>query len=127
VLVAVATLAFGNLSVTFLRSTIPLAIRGKVSALETRRESHPGVDDVHLVTIGDRRLHIDAEVASHLQIGDSVEKGAWSRTLQEPRGTVRLNPSADVWGMAITMPLIAALAMALFWRRQLPLHSSSRA
>jgi hypothetical protein len=122
VLVIVAGLALGNLSVTFLRSTIPLAVRGTVRALETRTESHPGVDDVHLVTIGGRRLHIDAAVASHLQIGDSVQKRAWSRTLHTSRGAVRLNPSAEVWGMAITMPLIAALALLLLPRYQSPHH-----
>lgn len=119
-LVAAAALAVSNLSVTLLRSTIPLSIHGSVTALETRLESHPGVDDVHLATISGRTLHIDADVAGHLRIGDLIEKKAWSRTLHTSQGRIRVGPSPDVWGMAITMPLILALVPVLLRRRRSP-------
>jgi hypothetical protein len=120
VLAAVALLALGNLAVTLLRSTIPLALNGTVTRLETRTEKHPGVDDVHLLTVGGRELQIDAEVAGLLHVGDAIEKKPWSRTLRTPRGIVRLNPSADVWGMTMAMPIIAAASAILVLRQRRP-------
>jgi hypothetical protein len=119
VLVAVAAFALGNLAVTLLRSTIPIALNGPVTHLETRAEKHPGVDDVHLLTVGGRKLQIDAAVADRLRVGDVIDKRGWSRTLHTPRGDVRLEPSADVWGMAVAMPIVCAVSTILAVRRRL--------
>jgi hypothetical protein len=108
-------LVLGNLAVPLLRSTIPLGLDGTVTKIQNRVEKHPGIDDVHLVTIGGQTLVMDRAVAGHLDVGDTVQKDAWSRTLRTQRETVKLSPSSDVWGMVITMPLVILLCGLLLW------------
>jgi len=111
--------AFGllNLSETLKRSTIPLALDGAVTYKELRREKRAGVDDAHLVWVDGRMREVDPALFDRLRVGDRVSKRAWERTLQTPRGPVPLNPSRDFWGMAATMPLLAAAGGWLLLRR----------
>lgn len=119
-LTLVAVLALGNLWCTFHRSGIPVSLTGRVEAVEVRREKHPGLDDVHLVTIGGRQIHLDAEVAAHLAEGEAVRKAAWSRHMETRGGSLAVVPSRDFLRMALAMPLVAMLALALLRRRRLP-------
>jgi hypothetical protein len=109
----VALLALGNLWSTFHRSGIPVALTGRVERVEVRREKHPGLDDVHLVTISGRRIHLDADVAALVQEGDEVRKPAWSTHLTTPRGTSRIGLSRDFRRMIVAMPVAFVLALLL--------------
>ena len=104
-----------NLAETLGRSALPFSLQGEVRRLETRFEMTPGVDDVHLLWVGDRVLQIDAELAEKLQEGDAISKRAWERSLQTPRGRIPLAPSKDFWGMLVVMPwlLICGWVFAL--------------
>jgi hypothetical protein len=103
-------LCLGNLVVTLSRSLIPLGVDGVVSSLEVRHEKHPGLDDVHLLWMGNRARQIDAEIATSLRSGDRIHKKAWARSLQTPRGALPLAPSRDFKGMLMVMPLLILLA-----------------
>jgi hypothetical protein len=104
-----------NLAETVGRSAIPFSLQGKIRNLETRREVEPGVDDVHLLTVGDRVLQIDAELASRIQIGDWISKKGWETSLQTPRGRVRLALSQDFWGMGVVMPVLLGVGVVLLF------------
>lgn len=93
-----------------MRSAVPLSFDGPVEKIEVRREKHPGLDDVHLVTIGGRTLHVDAGVAGTLREGDRASKHAWSWRLSTPRGEVTLGLSNDARGMLVAMPLLVLLS-----------------
>ena len=111
-----------NLTETLARSAIPFRLEGKIQKLELRPEMELGVDDVHLLTVGNRVFQIDAELAGKLQVGDPISKKAWDRTLQTSRGAVRLSPSKDFRGMAVVMPWLLAAGGVLLRsgrRRQL--------
>ena len=84
-----------NLAETLGRSAIPFSLQGEIRNLETRHEVEPGVDDVHLLTVGNRVLQIDAELAGQLQRGDRISKKGWEGSIQTPRGRVRLTLSQD--------------------------------
>lgn len=112
VLIAVL-LAAGNLAETFRRTTIPLALDGSVTDEEMFIEKHQGVDDIHLITIGDRRLHVTKPVAELIEVGDRVQKRAWSRSISVDGTSSRLSPSADLLGMLIVMPLVLAVVILL--------------
>ncbi len=110
-------LALGNLWTTFCRSGIPVGLSGVVESVEVRREKHPGLDDVWLVRVGGREVHLDAEVASLVRLGDGLRKPAWSAELVTPRGTFGVSVSKDFRRMAVAMPLLIGLAVFLCWRR----------
>ncbi|MEZ6010222.1 MAG: hypothetical protein R3F05_21005 [Planctomycetota bacterium] len=115
-LILAVLLAAGNVAWTFMRSGVPFSLEGTVERIEVRREKHPGLDDVHLVTIGGQTLHVDADVAGALREGDRVSKQAWSWSLSTPREQVRLGLSNDARGMLVAMPLLVLLGLvALRW------------
>ena len=99
-------LVLGNFYETLLRSTIPVAMDGTITAVELRREKHPGIDDVHLVHTGKDTYHVDAAVALHLDTGDAIQKSAWSRSLLVDDEEVHLEPSRDFRGMLVVMPVV---------------------
>ncbi len=117
-LVLAALLALGNLWFTFHRSGIPAALTGRVGRVEVRPEKHPGLDDVHLVTVAGREIHLDAEVATLLAEGDEVRKSAWSTEIEVHGRTDAIGVSRDFLRMALAMPLLMALAVVLLWRRR---------
>ena len=118
-LLAVAVvLAAGNLWATFRRSGIPLALDGRVERIDVRQEKHPGVDDVPIVTIAGREIHLDPKVAAQIRKGDTLSKAAWSAELATPRGTVQLSTSRDFRRMLIAMPLLVVLAVSVRGRRK---------
>ena len=102
-----------NLAETLGRSAIPFCLEGRIRKLETRYEVEPGVDDVHLLIVENRVLQIDAELASRLRTGDRISKKPWGRTLQTPRGAVRLSLSEDFRGMAVVMPWLLGVGWLL--------------
>ncbi len=106
----ILSFCLGNLVVTFHRSGIPVKLEGTVTKIEMRREKHPGLDDVYLVRVGDRTMHLDTDLGRHIRKGDRVSKRRWQSTLQTPRGPVRLHPSKDFWRMLIWMPVLWRLS-----------------
>ncbi len=129
-LVAAVGFALCNVWATFSRSLIPTTIEGPVERVEVRREKHPGVDDVWLVHVGGRRLHVDAQTAAQLETGLPLRKQAWRRTLFAGGRPIPLHVSAEATGMLLVMPLTLVSAAAAAWsrtrpRRQ-PASSSSR-
>jgi hypothetical protein len=116
ILVAVAlALAIGNSYETFRRSTIPLGIEGSVESLEVRREKHPGVDDVHLLVVQGKTIHVDAEVASVLNRGAELQKDAWSPSLRIDQVSHQLSPSRDSRGMLVVMPVVLLVLAGLLY------------
>ena len=105
-----------NLAETLGRSAIPFSLQGKIKRLELRYEVEPGVDDVHLLTVGNRVLQVDADLAERLRPGDLISKKAWERSLRTPRGAVRLSLSQDFRGMAAATPWLLASGWALLRR-----------
>ncbi len=104
-------LALGNLYTTLHRSGIPLGLDGVITRIEIRHEKHPGVDDVPLIWLGNRAVHLDPEAARELRPGEKIFKRPMESSLQTPRGPVRLHPSRDFKGMAVLMPLIVLLSV----------------
>lgn len=115
-------LCLGNLWFTLVRSTIPLELDGKVEAVEVLTEKHPGLDDVYIVQIGDREIHVDEAVANNLRVGDQIQKNSWTYeilNLSDAGNSIRLSPSRDFWGMVKTMPVVlVAVCVVLFVRRR---------
>jgi len=113
-----AALVAGNLWYTAARSTIPLAIDGRVASREIRFEKHPGGDDVCLLTLADGRvLHVDAALFTALGDGQSLHKRAWERTLERDRQSLPLAWSADAQGMWRTMSVaLVALIVLAGWQ-----------
>lgn len=103
-------LCLGNLWTTFLRSGIPLGIDGRVDSIEIRNEKHPGVDDVHLVGVGGRVLHLDKAFVQQLEEGDTVRKRPWSTSGKVGGKTLKLGASRDFYGMVFAMVLVAGTA-----------------
>jgi hypothetical protein len=105
-----AALAAWSLAV---RSTIPMALDGTVTGIETRHEKHPGVDDVWLVAIDGDQRHVDTEIAKGLSVGDHIEKMRWDTRLEvngEPRS---LHLSNDSRAMLFLAPILALTAAVL--------------
>jgi len=108
-----------NVWVTFHRSGITETMSGPVDDIEVRQEKHPGVDDVYLVTIGDKTLHLDADVAIELSTNSKVEKKGWSTRLLVTTGQpevgfdafIRLRPSSDFYRMLIASALILGICL----------------
>ena len=101
-----------NIGATVHRSLIPVELRGRITSVEVRHEKHPGVDDVWLIGVGQRRLHTDAATAKQLTEGTTVAKKAWSRTLTAHGRPLPLRLSRDAVGMLWVMPLAVAAAAA---------------
>ncbi len=114
----VVVLAAGDAWVAFRRSGIPVALDGRVERIDLRREKHPGLDDVYLVTIGPREVHLDDAVARQLAVGEHAHKDAWSTRLETSHGPIALAPSKDTGGMARAMPLLVILALGLLLPRR---------
>ena len=110
-------LCVGNLTFTFWRSTIPLALEGTVQSIEFLTEKNPGIDDVHVLEIDDEEFHIDKALAGQLTANVHISKDAWSSELTVGKGdiarTVNLEPSQDFKGMLFLIPavLIALLGV----------------
>lgn len=108
-LVATVILALVNLGVTLTRSTIPLALDGTIESIEFLSEGNPGIDDIYVLRVGEKEVHVDRAIAKQLTVGVHVSKEAWSSELtagrQSETRTVELSPSEDFTGMAITMPI----------------------
>jgi hypothetical protein len=119
-LAVVLALAMGNLWFTLLRSGIPRAFAGTVERIELREEKPGADDDVYLVTVGARTMHLDAEVARELRERESISKRAWSAEIRTPRGPIRLHPSHDVVGMAVVMPVVIVLAVGMIFLGRRP-------
>jgi hypothetical protein len=119
--IAFALLAVGA---TVSRSLIPHGVDAIVSAVEVRREKHPGVDDVWLVHLDDgRRLHVDAALASRLREGSRVAKARGETQVAVDGAPVVLDFSRDALGMLWVMPLTllsGAAAAAASLRRRPP-------
>ena len=113
VFVGALVLASGNLWETFRRSTVPLELNGRVEMIEVRREKHPGVDDVHLVAIEGRTIHVDEAFAMHLDLGMRVVKRGWSTQVTVNGRDVTIHPSRDFYGMAIVMPLLLVILLVV--------------
>lgn len=105
-----AALAAWSLAV---RSTIPLALDGTVTSIETRQEKHPGVDDVWLVAIGGERRHLDTEIAEALSVGDHVTKERWDTRLEVNGEERSLHLSHDSRSMLFLAPILALTAAVL--------------
>jgi hypothetical protein len=97
--------ALANIAVTVSRSLIPRHVSGTADRIEVRREKHAGVDDVWLVHIGGRPVHVDAETASRVREGAALRKDAWDRRLRVGSEVVELGLSDDARGMLWVMPL----------------------
>ena len=102
-----------NLAETLGRSVIPFSLHGEVRRLETRWEMEPGVDDVHLLWVGNRVLQIDPEPAGKLRRGDRISKRAWERSLETPRGKMALTLSQDFRGMLLVTPWLLLMGWFL--------------
>lgn len=108
----------GNLWTTFQRSGIPLAFEGVVQQIEVRAEKHAGVDDVHLVTIGGATWHLDATIASRIEIGDRVAKSVFSTRLEVGDRVLHLHPDRDFWRMVVALPVVLVGGWLLLRRRR---------
>ena len=105
-----AALAAWSLAV---RSTIPMALDGTVTSIETRHEKHPGVDDVWLVAIDGDQRHLDTEIAVGLSVGDHLEKERWDTHRRgEQRGAVAA-PEQRSRAMLFLAPILALTAAVL--------------
>ena len=105
-----ATLAAWSLAV---RSTIPMALDGTVTSVETRHEKHPGVDDVWLVSIDGDQRHLDTEIAVGLSVGDRLEKERWDTHLEVNGEARSLHLSNDSRAMLFLAPILALTAAVL--------------
>ena len=98
-----AALAAWSLAV---RSTIPMALDGTVTSVETRHEKHPGVDDVWLVSIDGDQRHLDTEIAVGLSVGDHLEKERWGTHLEVNGEARSLHLSSDARAMLFLAPMV---------------------
>jgi len=105
-------LAAANVWFVAARSTIPLALDGKVHSKEVRHEKPPPKDDVCLLTIDGRQVHVDRDVFERMEVGIQVSKEAWSPLLKVNDQDLRLHWSADFRGMIWTMPLTLGVILA---------------
>ena len=107
-----ASFAGANLRFTAARSTIPLDLHGEVVWKQRLMEKTPGVDDVYLVTLdSNRRIQVDGPVFDALVLNRSIDKCAWSRTLESDGRMIEIVWSPDFHGMAWAMPLTVVLVL----------------
>jgi hypothetical protein len=104
--------ALGAWSLTA-RSAIPLSVDGTVTNIEVREEKHPGVDDVWMVSIDGKDRHLDAALASDLQVGDTVTKERWETGLSVNGTTRDLDLSGDARAMLGLAPVMVLVAIVL--------------
>jgi hypothetical protein len=116
--------AAGNAWWTAERSTIPIAIDGRVASLERLSEKHEGVDDVRIVRFEDgREAEVDETVFRAVRAGSVLEKRAGDRTLRVDGAEVALDWSEDARGMAVAMPLaLLLLAVPLAYGARAPMR-----
>jgi hypothetical protein len=105
-----AALAAWSLAV---RSTIPMALEGTVTSIETRQEKHPGVDDVWLVSIDGEQRHLDTELAEALGVGDHLAKERWDTHLEVNGEERPLRLTNDARAMLFLAPILALTAAGL--------------
>ena len=115
-------LCVGNLTFTFLRSTIPFELDGRVNDIVFITEKHPGLDDIFVITIGDRDIRVDPDIAREIDVGDHVRKDAWSTEMviseEDSERALGVQPSRDFNRMVVVMPVIAlAVAVLLYLPR----------
>ena len=110
----ILALAGGNIAATLSRSLIPYALDGDVEEIELRFEKRRGIDDVYLVTVDERQLHVDPAVGRRIDEGDYIRKDAWTTALGTSVGEIPLRPSPDFWRMLLVMPVVAISALVLF-------------
>ena len=114
-------LAFAALNIAAMlgRSLIPRSLDAAVERIEVRPEKRPGVDDVWLVHLDGRAVHVDAEIAEGLRAGDRLSKVAWSPTLRIDESTARLALSRDARGMlwVMVVTFLACVSAAMVSRR----------
>lgn len=96
------------------RSLIPHRVDATIDRIEVRHEKHPGVDDVWLVHLDGRAVHVDAATARRLQVGVPLHKERWDTRLTAGDRAIPLSLSHDAQGMLWVMPLtvLAAIAVA---------------
>lgn len=96
------------------RSTVPSSVDGTVTAVEVRREKHPGVDDVWMVTVDDEApRHLDRSVATLVSEGDRVRKDPWASVLHVDGRAYPLTLSRDARRMLLLAPVVTVLLAAL--------------
>lgn len=100
-----------NLYVLIHRSLIPVSVDGVVTGTEIRIEKLPGTDDVHIVVIDGRQIHVNPSIEGALSRGERVSKPAFSTSLQTSDGPLRLRPSTEFWRMLLLMPAMLALTV----------------
>jgi hypothetical protein len=100
-----------NLYVLIYRSLIPVSVDGVVTGTEVRIEKLPGTDDVHIVVIDGRQIHVDSSIEGALSKGERVSKAAFSTSLETSDGPLPLRPSTAFWRMLIVMPAMLALTL----------------
>ena len=103
-----------------------MALAGRVEAEELRREKHPGIDDVHLLTVDGETVHVDGHVARLVSDGDELQKDAWSSTLVVNRTRHELRLSSDARGMFVVMPLSLLVVAALLLASRRPSQAAYR-
>lgn len=103
-----------NFWVALRRSAIPRSFDNvAIVDKETRREKHPGHDDVHLLRLEDgRMIHVDRPVFEAVRTSERLSKTAWTSVLQHDGRATALEWSADARGMAVMMPLMLAVLLA---------------
>jgi hypothetical protein len=110
----IAVLAGGNIATTLMRTTVPRAFSGRVTGKTALPEKHPGVDDVCLVAIdAGPPIQVEHPAFDRVDVGDTVAKDAWSRTMLVEGEAWRIPWSRDFIGMLILMPALLVLALVL--------------
>ena len=93
------------------RSLIPRSVEATVDRVEVRREKRPGVDDVWLIHLDGRPVHVDRATAERLSQGQRLRKGAWDTQLTADDERIELALSADARAMLAVMTLTVGAAM----------------
>jgi hypothetical protein len=112
--VLIGVLCVGSLWTLFLRSGIPYELDGTVVDIQVGTEKLAGIDDVWIVHIDDRQLHLDYEFARSLGRRRVIEKPAWSPTVKvSGREDIHLAPSKEFWQMLVAVAAIALTLLGL--------------
>ncbi|HVM16808.1 MAG TPA: hypothetical protein VM290_04460 [Gaiellaceae bacterium] len=114
-----ATLAALGLAAMAARGLYGVAVAGVVTRIEVRHEKRPPVDDVHLLHLDGRVVHVDGRVADAVRVGDRVEKGVLETRLRVEGEAVPLAPSVDLRRSLVALPVLLALVVALLFAARL--------
>lgn len=115
--------AAGNLWYSAIRSTIPLELRGEVTKKQRGIEKSPGVDDVYLVTLDNKRVfQVDRMVYESVSVSQTIDKSAWSNKATIDGRTIKLVWSSDFYGL-VWVAVISVLAMIFCVVPLEPFHS----